>query len=1122
MQRIDIRRASRWFYRLGLAALLTTASLLVTPGAAAQAVPYPTELTQMVPATAAIPSAGVTLTLLGRGFAAGQGLESSNPGVQVMAFRVASPTVAMATLRVLPGTAPGPVRLDIYDPLGLGTAWQDIIPHLTLVPSGSITAPLSVQEAAVVFPAPGTLLAPGAPLMARGALVTSGSGAIIGRFLLDGVPFDQFTAVAGGGAPVGVSARVPVPFTGPGTHDLQVEVLSPQHILSGAVRLVGTVESRTALALLAPGEGASASAPPMFRWTFVPGAAGYEVALTPRGAFRPSQTWRTSRSEYSPSPAEWSALGSGRFTWTVRALFPGEVLGAPAPARALFVAGGTVELRLAPAAPGPRPDTLLISWEGGPEGTLYRLEFSRDGRLLFDAMTRQPQYLLRLPASEGVVDVAVTALGPDGLPLGPPVRGTTAGPRGERRGEPAVQFAAGPVTVTSVGPAEGASVEATRPPISARWQGSVDPGDVVLFLDNTDVTAMAALQPGGLTYTPVLALTPGSHSVRLSLGAAEHAWHFTVSAPGAPAAQGEGSALGTGEPPAAEASSKRGAATGSWTLQAAGTFTGVSGSAPGEEETFRATLTGQSDLGGGGLFFKSTTDASWRHDFQSPGRTLNESRSWLFSGGTRGDGWSLDGQAGYGAAEILEGSQFLSPGLTRGGAQLRAETPAGEFGAYASFDDHMPALGSSTGLGEQTVRAASYALPLPSKDYSVRLMGLWSDRETTAYSAGGSGRVLGVLGTFRFSPAIALSLEAARSSQTPDAGASTQGNGYRMGLSGTAAGFTYALNLRRVEGEFGNPANPGYNAGGVPDRQGGELNLSRAFGKVAAVFDCQYAKDGVGGGGLVPSGRHRQAHLGLARPLGSFATLAFDLNSARDRGGEDLSKGLPGVRRNQDGLTLASTQRAGQLFFSESYTGQRVRDDANPASAVDLDSLVFSAGGNFTTNLGLAATLSLSRTDMPFGVGRTDLTVFSLSPSWTLPDAHLTFLPQFMYTKTESALGTTDASTRQYGLTLQWSPTFWRSFMALQGSAMWTHATGISMGPVSGTEHRYTLSVSFRWNGGSGALDRRFNPAGAPAGMGLFTAPVRPASSLYPYSPYSPYPSYPGFLPASPLFAPGL
>ena len=70
-------------------------------------------------------------------------------------------------------------------------------------------------------------------------------------------------------------------------------------------------------------------------------------------------------------------------------------------------------------------------------------------------------------------------------------------------------------------------------PISARWQGSVEAEDIVLFLDSTDVSAMAVVQPGGLTYNPVMALSPGRHSVRLSLGAVDRSWNFEVA--GAPA-----------------------------------------------------------------------------------------------------------------------------------------------------------------------------------------------------------------------------------------------------------------------------------------------------------------------------------------------------------------------------------------------------------------------------------------------------------------------------------------------------------------------------------------------------------------------------------------------------------
>ena len=1087
--------------------LLLAALLSVVAGISplAQTRGYKTELTQIVPASAAIPSDGVMVTLLGRGFKAGQNLVSSDPSVLVLSFQVASPGVASAMLRVLPGAQPGAVRLDIQDPFGRGTGWQDVIPKLALVPSGALSSPLSIRDAAVVFPLPGTLLSPDKPLMVRGALVTSGSGAVIGRFLLDGVAFDQFTAVAGGGAPAEVSARIPIPYTGPGTHDLQIEVISPQHFLSGTVAIIGADESRTALALLGPAEGSAAFSPPLFRWTFVPGAAGYEVALVPQREQGDRYLWRSYTSEYTPSPVEWEQVRSGAYRWTVRPVFPGEALGAAAPSRTLFVGGSSVELRLTPPAVGPKPGTLLLGWEGGPTGALYRLEFSSGGKHLFDALTRNPWYLLRLPATANPIEVSVTALAPDGRPLGPPIQGTAESPRSEKYAEPSVLFAADPATVTAVAPADGSTVSLSRPPISARWQGIVDPDDVVLFLDSTDVTAMAALQPGSFTYTPVSDLAAGAHTVRLSLGADERSWTFTVSG-GLPEAKGTPTGAAPEETPSEKAApaARQTAPSGSWTAQAALTYTGISGSEPDQADTLRATLTGQSDLGNGAGFFKSTVDASWRHDFQDPKVTVNESRSWLLSGGVKGEKVSFDAQAGYGAAEILGGSQFLSTGPTRGAGQLRLATPAGEFGAFASFDQRTPGVGSATGAGDVRVQAASYALPLPSKNFDVRLLGLWTDRDATAYEPASKGHVLGTLGTLQISPALTLTFEAARSTQDLKAGQSVSANAFRLGVAGKAAGLTYALNLRRVDGDFSNTANPGYNAGGIPDRQGGDLALSRSFGKLATSFDLQYAEDGVGGAGAVPSTRHWQTHLGFAHPLGQACAVALDLNGTHDRGGEDHAKGLPGVRRNQEGLVLTFTQRAGHLSFAQTYTGQRVRDSANPASDVDLSSLVLTAGGSFTETLGLAATASLSRTDLPFGAGRTDIAVVSLSPTWTIPEAHLALMPQVMYTRTTNDAGTADSRLDEYGLTVQWSPSFWRSFLALQGSALWSDGHAASGPNLPGTNHRYLLSVSFRWGGGKGTLNDRFVGPPSPAAMGLLRCPTGFPGAFGVRSPYAP------------------
>ena len=89
-----------------------------------------------------------------------------------------------------------------------------------------------------------------------------------------------------------------------------------------------------------------------------------------------------------------------------------------------------------------------------------------------------------------------------------------------------------------------------------------------------------------------------------------------------------------------------------------------------------------------------------------------------------------------------------------------------------------------------------------------------------------------------------------------------------------------------------------------------------------------------------------------------------------------------------------------------------------------------------------------------------------------------------MYTGTKSDTGTADSRTDQYGLTVQWSPAFWRSFLALQASALWTDHSGLMVSQQTGTDHRYFLTVSFRWKGGKGSPQRPVQPPGAAPGMG--------------------------------------
>lgn len=1048
-------------------------------------------LDQVVPPSVAIGTDGAAITLLGQGFRPGDELLPGSPSVQVLSFAVASPTTATATLRILPDAPPGPVRLDVAG-FDQSTARQiPAPPPLLLYPAGGLAGPLAVRDAAIVFPMAGTLLTPGQPIFARGLLSTSGTGTVIGTFLLDGVPFDQFTAVATGGEPLKVEAKVPIPFTYTGTHDLQLQILYPQRFLSGAVRLVGSPDSRTALQLIAPEDRAVVAPAPTLRWTQVPGAARYEVLWAPGGGGDPIAFPATGES-WTPNRTELQRMGAGQGRWTVRPVFPGEVEGAAAPWRQLTVLGSALQLSLNAPEPGALPGSVRLRWAGAPEGVLYLLEFYRPGEggaAVLRALTKRPEYLLRRVPGSGALRVRVTPLSPSGRPLGEPAEGPVATdpsslmPRGAQ-----VFFAAAPPSLTRTAPADGAVVEETQPPIGATWTGTVSPDDVAVFLDNMDVSAMVSLTPGRFDYTPVMPLEEGSHTVGLTLGGGEFRWSFSIRPASRKAPSPAGAAAEGKAPP--EAGAKEGSPpSGSWTANVGGTFTEVSGSRPDEADTFRLTLSSQSDLGREGWFLKDTLDASFRHDFPHPHLTKNESRNWVVEGGFRGGDWGWSAKAGYMSPDFLSESQLVSPGLVRGGAEATVASPAGKLSAYGSFDDTVAGLGSGSGAGEIRVKAASYSLPLPDDRFAVTLLGLWSEQDGTLTARGGSGRVFGVLARLDFAPQFRMILEAAQGRNHPDGEDPYQGNGYRVGFSGTVSGTTYGLDLRRVSSTFANPANPGYTQGGVPDRTGGDLRLGRNFGRLSTSFRFGYQESGVGGRAKGSDGRQTNSTLTLAYPLTEKVSLSGTFNGTWTRQDPDKAHQLPGVEQDLLGVTLSALERFGKLTFSQTYTGQRTRDDLNPLSRNTVSTFVLTLGGGVTENFGVATTSAFTRSWAAAGAGRSDLAVVSVAPYWNLPNLRLTLTPRLSYTRNLNNSGTADSHAEQYQLTLAWNPAWWHSFLFLQGSAEYDrNLDALTPLPVINS-HRYTLSLVFHWGGGKGTLHERYAPAPGRPGLSPVTVP---------------------------------
>lgn len=95
-----------------------------------------------------------------------------------------------------------------------------------------------------------------------------------------------------------------------------------------------------------------------------------------------------------------------------------------------------------------------------------------------------------------------------------------------------------PPRITQVSPVRDATVESDRPLIYATVSDNggtgVDPNATKLFLDGTDVTALATVTPAFVSFKPNAPLSSGRHTVRLALadGAGNTAttdWAFTVS-----------------------------------------------------------------------------------------------------------------------------------------------------------------------------------------------------------------------------------------------------------------------------------------------------------------------------------------------------------------------------------------------------------------------------------------------------------------------------------------------------------------------------------------------------------------------------------------------------------------
>lgn len=1032
--------------------------------------------------------------IAGEGFGTGTEVVPP-PDVRLDGLNVLSTDRLEVFFSTAPGTPSGPRVIFVRTGGGSRVALATGSVVITVLPISYIGASVSVTTAAIVHPSSGSFLGTGDVVHARGLLAVTGTGPIRGSWSLDGVPYETFEVHAnGGGLPLQVESRVPVPIGEDGEHTLELNVERPQ-LMTARIALTRVPRSAARMRLVEPVDGAVVGAARRFRWTLVPGAQAYDVVVSDEGRTPPeSRRHRAVGAEWSPSEREWAELRSlargagGRLSWKVVPVFPGGVAGSASVAGAIvFVpdelawkpgltahagAGGAVEVEFEPAGPG----------------LLHRLVL-RDarGRAVGAALTAEGRYRatqLRVPRLPDAEQVVVEALAPGGAVLG------RAGPvvlpsfaLTSRRKEP------GAVGDVEVLPPSLARVVSAQPVVSARWDVPVAATDVALLLDGVDVTDVSRVTATSIEYAALLPLSGGRRTARVRVGRMEREWTFDV-------ARAEETPV-----PGLGATSK--APLLDWRVEASGFVRLVSGGSVGQEDTGHATISSAGSLRGPGWSVDETVELAARHDFTTSS-TAQTSRGIVVRGSVDAGSIRISTQVGFSPQDATERMQIQTTGLALGLGGLSVDTPIGKLSASGTFDDELDAAFSSTAGERQKIRMFAWDAPLPADRFSFRALYLSVDDEGRPSTplAPATGRTIGALGQWIASQTFRLQVEAAGSdTELPEISATDlEGFSLRVAAHGTLGRTGYSLTIHQTDADFRNLANQGLTPYAQPDKRGTDLTLNQPLGRVSAQLNYRFLQGGFSDG-PAPEATAHAGGLGFAFALSPAIQAYAGVIGGLDRGdgGPGGTGVLPRLDRRQYGVRLTSSQVAGGLSFFEVLQSVRVDDRVFDVNDQDTLNAGLTIGGTAVPGvLSLAGSLVLNRIDSALGMRSDALTAF-LQPTLSLPALRLVINPRAAYSRTKTGPSGGGQRIEQYQAAAYWSPLRFGSFEAvLSGSVEWarTLITGFvtASSADSGFGRRYTGTLAFRWGAGTGTAQAApvpAPPAPAAPGTAAFAALAR-------------------------------
>lgn len=1007
-------------------------------------------ITEVVPAAVTTGTRSAVLRVRGNYFQNGATILPSND-LTIENVTILSPTLADVAVSVREDAAPGPRILRLRNPDGGTTA---VGVTLLVYPTRSLAAPLGVTSAAIVFPAEGTIIAGHEAVYPRALLATTGVGTIIGSWQFDGVPFDRFVTTVSSGFPAEVRAHMPIPISFSGDHRLELIIETPQRAVAPLVNIIEAADSASHLQVYAPRDGSVVSTRTLFRWSLVPNTSGYLVEIGD------DMKIRLAESQWRPTEAQLRALSNGIQRWRVRAVFPGDTPGEPTAWQRFVVTPDHVNLTVVAATAN------AVRWTGGVAGLLYRVDvIAPNGRIVFSALTSRDSY--RLPVAFGADHtIRITALGPGGVILG---TSSNAAITPQARKKTSAFIPVADLEVRKKSPTS--PVHTAQPTIAAEWIGKVEPEEVSLMLDETDVTTVTMLSPTSASYTSLLPLNPGEHTVRLSLRGTLTTWTFKVEDGGQPP-----TAVQVPEGPTTQEDS-RGRLSSmqrDWVLTPIGTLTAVDDElAAIDPRDARLQLSTQTDIANGAVTAKVTGDVALKHQFNDPNKTVQESRSWITNFGAKQGNFGEQAIIGYAGPDFLDQLELLTSGLARGGAEGKLLFPVGTTSYYESFNTTPTGVVAGNFGPQQKVRAFSYQLPSNQK-WDLRLISLNVTDESGFNSAGGKGRAYGIFAKYANSPGFNVLVEAARGGFDPNFGSgerNRRGNGIRFGFSGTVGTFNYLATLRKTDADFVNPANRGFTPGGVPDRTGGTVALSKTFGRTSLSAQIRHLQDGNSSGAIVPKTRETGGLLNLTTMLGQRVSFSLGGNKTNTSGAAIASLFLPKSDRQQTGWNGTLTETLGQFAFAQAITFQQLKDAINPTANQKMTSALVTAGGSLRTWLTLAGVASATRNAGAANViGTTNQRLLSLQPTISIPRLWISFQPRATYSHSENDLTHGENQSEAFQGLVSWGPPWLQQMVALQLSADWTRNKYTGQLTQPKFMRRYAATFSLHSTAGNGAL----------------------------------------------------